>query len=68
MENSNKEQISDDIDYAGNADKNKRKIGITHTSQDTADHIIGDNDQDTAGTDADIGDGFIVGSLRHLEQ
>ena len=43
----------------------KGKIGIPHAAQDAADHVIGDDDQNAPGADAQIEHGFVKGLRRN---
>ena len=63
-----KQQVSDNIDNACDSDEQERKIGVADTAEDTADYIIRDDDQNTAGTDTDISDCLVKRFRRYLQK
>ena len=53
-ESCDKQQIPYDIYHTRNPYKNKRHIGIADPPENTADHVIGNDKENTAAANADI--------------
>ena len=54
MKSGNQYKISDDIHHTGDCDSDERCSGITDAPEDTADQIIGDDDQRAASADPEV--------------
>ena len=67
VEYADQQQIPHDVYHTGDANKEEGKIGVSHAAQDAADHVIGDDDQDAAGADADVEHGFVKGFSGNLQ-
>lgn len=67
VEHADQKKIPYDVHHAGDAHKEKRKVGVSYPAQDAADHVIGDDDQNASGADADVEHGFVKGFGGNLQ-
>ena len=66
MKHGYEEQVPDDIDDAGNSNKDERHDGISKSPEDAADDVVGDDEEDASAAYTDIGYGLFHGLLGSL--
>ena len=66
MEACHKRQVSCDIEDACNQHRHKRRVGVSQSSEDTADQIVGDDHDSSAAADPDILHRQVIGRFRGM--
>ena len=66
MKAADKEEVSEDVEDAGDGNRDKRRIGVPEAAEDAADQVVEGQDKGARAADAHVGDRVVKGFLWRL--